>query len=367
MNLTKELLEQKFNEFTCKKDLINFLQIDCTKKSGQTINYEILNLIGNFGYTLEDISDINIKQRCKNRLIEEYYKNPKYCPNCGKIIPYEKRNNLACSQSCAITIENKRRGPHTKEMNKKISIGMQKYILNNNVKLYTWNDTVNYKRYKKDILKSTNDKFVNFITYRDAIKQHLLLNPFNIKLDDEFLNKIMICKEHDEICPICGKNIIPWINENGKISKSKTCSLECSKELKRKNGQLTQERLIKNGTHKGWQLRNILSYPEKFWITVLKNNNIDFIPNKPLKHGNSNYFLDFYIEINNRKIDLEIDGKQHKYEERIESDKVRDEFILNNNIEVYRVEWNEINSEKGKQIMKEKIDKFLNFIKLNKS
>ena len=36
-------------------------------------------------------------------------------------------------------------------------------------------------------------------------------------------------------------------------------------------------------------------------------------------------------------------------------------------VEVYRVEWNEINSEKGKQIMKEKIDKFLNFIKLNKS
>ena len=47
MNLTKELLEQKFNEFTCKKDLINFLQIDCTKKSGQTINYEILSTISN--------------------------------------------------------------------------------------------------------------------------------------------------------------------------------------------------------------------------------------------------------------------------------------------------------------------------------
>ena len=80
----------------------------------------------------------------------------------------------------------------------------------------------------------------------------------------------------------------------------------------------------KDGTPVLFQIAKILNN--------LKNNNIDFIPNKPLKHGNSNYFLDFYIEINNRKIDLEIDGKQHKYEDRIESDKVRDEFILNNNI-----------------------------------
>ena len=31
---------------------------------------------------------------------------------------------------------------------------------------------------------------------------------------------------------------------------------------------------VKNGTHKGWQSRNITSYPEKFFISVLKNNNL---------------------------------------------------------------------------------------------
>lgn len=341
MNLTKELLEQKFNEFTCKKDLINFLQIDCTKKSGQTINKEILNLIGNFGYTLEDISDITIKQRYKNRLIEEYYKNPKYCECCGKVIPYEKRFNKCCSQSCRTSLSNKEKGARTEQTKLKIA------------------NSIKNNRYLSD----------EYITYKDAIKQNLLCNLYNIT-DENILNNNISLKSikfHSNTCCICGKQIIPYFNKIGRLSRGKTCSLECSKELKRKNGQLTQERLIKNGTHKGWQSRNILSYPEKFWITVLKNNNIDFIPNKPLKHGNSNYFLDFYIEINNRKIDLEIDGKQHKYEDRIESDKVRDEFILNNNIEVYRVEWNEINSKKGKQIMKEKIDKFLNFIQLNKS
>ena len=30
----------------------------------------------------------------------EYYKNPKLCFQCGDIIPYEKRNNKTCSNSC---------------------------------------------------------------------------------------------------------------------------------------------------------------------------------------------------------------------------------------------------------------------------
>ena len=30
----------------------------------------------------------------------EYYKNPKLCPICGKIIPYEKKNNKTCSREC---------------------------------------------------------------------------------------------------------------------------------------------------------------------------------------------------------------------------------------------------------------------------
>ena len=78
MNLTKELLEQKFNEFTCKKDLINFLQIDCTKKLGQTINYEILNLIGNFGYTLEECSkNYEARQIVNIRSMQEWCRNYK--------------------------------------------------------------------------------------------------------------------------------------------------------------------------------------------------------------------------------------------------------------------------------------------------
>ena len=337
MNLTKELLDKKFNEFTCKKDLIDFLQINCIGKSGTKINYEILNLIDIFGYTLNDISDITIKQRHKNRLIDEYYKNPKYCEYCGKVIPYEKRFNKCCSQSCGASLSNKEKCSRSEQTKLKIANSLKKH------------------RYLSD----------EYITYKDAIKQNLLCNLYNIT-DESVLNDTISLKSikfHSNNCIICGKQIVPYFSKVGRLSRTKTCSQECFTKLKSEQCKKIQNQLVLEGKHKGWQTRNILSYPEKFWVDVLKNNNIEFIPNKPLKHGNSNYFLDFYIEINNRKIDLEIDGKQHKYKDRKESDKNRDEFILSNNIEVYRIEWNEINSENGKQLMKEKIDKFLEYLK----
>lgn len=122
---------------------------------------------------------------------------------------------------------------------------------------------------------------------------------------------------------------------------------------------------VKNGEHKGWQSRNILSYPEKFFIEVLKNNNLFglcdtnyVIKKKDLGlNEEGNYFLDFYFK--DKKIDLEIDGKQHKY--RIEHDIKRYEYLKNNGIIVYRIKWKSINNEKGKRYIKKEIDKFLEF------
>ena len=78
-------------------------------------------------------------------------------------------------------------------------------------------------------------------------------------------------------------------------------------------------------------------------------------------HLDNKYFLDFYIVKNDVEIDLEIDGKQHKYEDRLEHDKIRDEYISSKNIIVYRIEWNEIKSENGSLLMKQKIDDFITF------
>ena len=117
--------------------------------------------------------------------------------------------------------------------------------------------------------------------------------------------------------------------------------------------------MVNNGTHSGWKTRNIRSYAEKFWEKVLKENGITF---KHEDFSAKKYFLDFLIEINGKLIDLEIDGKQHERDERKGHDEERDKFLAKNGYIVYRVKWNEVNSEKGKEQMKKKIDDFLLFV-----
>ena len=147
-------------------------------------------------------------------------------------------------------------------------------------------------------------------------------------------------------CIICERYIEPTLTPGGNYSKTKYCSPECKHIDMVRIGHKTYESSKKNGSHKPWQSRNITSYPENFWIRVLENNNIKFTREYFL---NKKYFLDFYIEVNGRKIDLEIDGKQHKRKDHIKHDKIRDEYVTSLGIEVYRVPWNSINSEHGKK------------------
>lgn len=121
----------------------------------------------------------------------------------------------------------------------------------------------------------------------------------------------------------------------------------------------------KQGKRSGWTTRNIESYPEKFWKKVLTNNKIKFDFNFYIKKSDlgilddaSGYFLDFKLKDN---IDLEIDGRQHQDNDRIESDKKRDSILNFNGWKIYRIKWNEINSEYGKNQMKEKIQLFLDW------
>ena len=164
-------------------------------------------------------------------------------------------------------------------------------------------------------------------------------------------------------CTICNKNI-EWDNKTG-LCQHCLRTTEQGRKILSENAKKVAESLISEGRHVGWKMRNISSYAEKFWKEVLDNNNVSYVKEKVQKYGpkcSDKYFLDFYIESNGRKIDLEIDGKQHKYVDRAEHDRVRDERLTNLGYVVYRIDWNEINSEKGKLRMKEKIDKFLDFL-----
>lgn len=169
-------------------------------------------------------------------------------------------------------------------------------------------------------------------------------------------------------CPICGKQF---------EGRTKTCSKECGniyrikynhikEETREKLSRAVQKR-IAEGRYKGWMTRNITSYAEKFFKKVLENNNITYEFNKPICkkelgiEENGNYFLDFALP---GKVDLEIDGKQHKLEERHKHDLIRDERLTKNGWKVYRIEWKSL--PKNNDYIKKEIDKFLQWYGLNK-
>jgi hypothetical protein len=237
---------------------------------------------------------------------EKYYLSPKICLNCNKFIEYNKRRNKFCSNNCSATFNNKNR------------------IVSNEQKE-------------------------------------------NTSLSLTSINKggIKILTEYKRICLFCENEFIVNRLDNDRLSKSKYCSDECSNKNMKINVSVSQLDRVKKGIHKGWQSRKILSYPEEFFIKVLDNNNLKYETNFMIKKSDlgfndtGNYFLDFYFA--DKNIDLEIDGKQHNYEDRQESDIIRDESLDKKGINVYRIKWKNINNLEGKSYIENEIKRFLNF------
>lgn len=159
-------------------------------------------------------------------------------------------------------------------------------------------------------------------------------------------------------CVVCGQIFEVKLTNSGRYSKAITCSSACSFKRRSINSKEKYERLKKENRFVGWKTRNVVSYPERFFIKVLNNNDIKF---EKEYHIDKKYFLDFYIVKNEIPIDLEIDGKQHENEERKVHDAIRDEYIKSKGIRVYRIKWNTINTKKGKNEMQNKINNFLEY------
>ncbi len=185
---------------------------------------------------------------------------------------------------------------------------------------------------------------------KHGIGTHIWRNHSEGKTHDPNKNRIAwnkgLTKETDERVKKTGESLkgnAPWIKGRKHTKKSK---------LKMRESALKS---FKEGTHATWQTRNIESYPEKYFKRVLENlslTNYEF--NHPIKNDEGKtYFLDFYFS--NGKIDLEIDGSQHKLPERIESDKKRDKFLEKEGIKVFRIDWKNPKTKKGKGYLEEKI------------
>lgn len=300
---------------------------------------EIGRLLG-FSYYNGSVKKAIVKYCEDNGLnVEEIIANnnkPNICLFCGKEIEGKRRFvKKFCNSSCAAKYNNKGRGVSEEQKNK-ISLTLHTKYVNGEIGKYAKNkDICEYRKMSELILDG------------------LILNPYNVIFNDLYV-EVDKCKER--ICKWCGKSFKPYLRKGGKISKSEYCSKECrNKGMKNSLSKRMQQR-VASGIHQGWKSRNIISYPEKFWAEVLDNNHIVY---EREKYVFNKYFLDFYIEKNDLHIDLEIDGKQHLYEERQKHDEERDKFLTEHGFIVYRIPWNEINSEIGKNMMKNKIDNFL--------
>lgn len=147
-----------------------------------------------------------------------------YCKKCGKEIPL---HNKFCSSSCAASYNNHNR-IMTQETKDKISTSLSKALRDEN---YEYNEKG---------------------------------------------RKLYICT-----CKICGKT---FQSVHQDVSH---CSRKCiydDPEYKAKLRE-SQLKLIEEGRHKGWISRKIISYPERFWMKVLDNNNISYIHNFKFENG----------------------------------------------------------------------------------
>ena len=88
-------------------------------------------------------------------------------------------------------------------------------------------------------------------------------------------------------------------------------------------------------------------------MDVLSKNGIPYEHEYPC----GRYFIDFAIH--DRKIALEIDGKQHEMVERKASDVKKDAHLSSAGWTVHRIKWKSIHDERGKLYIKNEIDTFI--------
>jgi len=162
-------------------------------------------------------------------------------------------------------------------------------------------------------------------------------------------------------CIFCGNEKLPT-HKNQRF-----CSNKCARKsigsdpVYREKLRQIQLKCIAEGRHKGWNRHTIgqtPSYAEKFFMKVLGDYNISYEYDKKVGH----YFVDFILD--NQKFALEIDGRQHREKRLKFRDDKKDRFLTENGWKVYRIEWNSINNESGKKMMKEKISKFLEIYRM---
>jgi endogenous inhibitor of DNA gyrase (YacG/DUF329 family) len=273
-----------------------------------------------YGYSNSvSINKLKIFIQTNDINVSHWAKKKKYCPQCGLVV--SKKDNRFCNSKCSATYNNLQRQPMSVEQKEKISNGMRNYFEQTKTKIIT-----------RPIIKRI---------YKD--RRHTCLQCGNDLTLSQQRGYNLFCSNH---CAAVYRMNDPKI-------KAKVIA--------------TIKQKIANGTHKGWQVRPQMSYPELFFKKVFEEQGLidkcrinDPINKRDLGLNDyNNYFLDFHFFYH--KLDLEIDGKQHQQPDRIIHDKERDSVLIANGYDVYRIKWRSINTENGKKYIENEINKFIEY------
>jgi very-short-patch-repair endonuclease len=184
-----------------------------------------------------------------------------------------------------------------------------------------------------------------------SIKKYLIDTGKGIRQKNQN-EKVVKTKSGPRLCKICNNSFIP-ISKEDAVYCSKKCQFSCQ-EYRGKMSDIQKE-LYRKGITKGWKSRSgkSPSYPEKFFMKTLNSNGVHF--EREFKVGT--FFIDFAIH--DKKIALEIDGKQHMEPDRKERDERKDVYLRQNGWAVVRIPWKSLNNQSGKDYMREQITNFL--------
>ena len=149
------------------------------------------------------------------------------------------------------------------------------------------------------------------------------------------------------ICVCCNT-----IFETKYTSKSRICSDECRFILKSEASKLGRRTAKERGTFTGWKVRTKEpSYAEKYFISLFENENIvGYV--RELNVGK--WFIDFAFP--DLKLAIEVDGKQHEYEERKISDLEKDRHLNELGWIVFRIKWKNPISDSNRNFLYCQID-----------
>jgi very-short-patch-repair endonuclease len=122
-----------------------------------------------------------------------------------------------------------------------------------------------------------------------------------------------------------------------------------------KGGETMRER----GSHAGWHNRKgERSYPERYFEDVFDKEGINgWQPDKKV----GRWFIDFAFS--DKMIAVEIDGRQHKIQDRAESDKLKDEYLRSQGWKVIRIDWFNPRTQSGKDRLHPQVKALLDVLR----